>query len=438
MSGEGFFTSKIFAVVGASREEQKVGHAVFKNLLANKHILALPVNPNAVEILGKKCYKDLYEVPYNIDCVVIAVKAEFVLEVMRQAARRKVKNVVILSSGFSEAGNNKLEEEVKKIASDAGISVIGPNAFGFVDCYKEVNTTFFEGIPPKGGIAFVSQSGALGVGVLDLALKDSIGMSAFVSLGISMNSDFSDFIEYFSKDRNTKVIALYMESLKEARGKRFIETCLACKKPILVLKSGKTGSGERATKSHTSALASERGVYESVFKQAGLIEVSSMRELFKTAQALDKVGKIGKRAMIVTNAGGLGVLTSDALEKNGIDVVSLPEKIVEKFNKILPPGWSHNTPVDLIGDALADRYWDVLSRLDAESWFDFFVVLLTPQNMTECEKTAELLTHLKRPVFAIFYGGGKVDSSKKFLEARNILVFDDAEDLGRVVGKIAG
>lgn len=433
---DSFFTSKIFAIVGAAREEHKVGHAIFKNLLANKHILALPVNPNAVEILGKKCYKDLFEVPYNIDCVIIAVKAELVLQIMNQVARRKIKNVIIISAGFSEAGNPKLEESVKKIAIDNGISVLGPNVFGFVNPYAEVNTSFFQGIPEKGNLAFLSQSGALGVGILDLALKEKIGFSGFVALGNSMMLDFSDFIEYYSRDRNTKVIALYMEGLKEGRGRKFIDVCLGCKKPIVVLKAGKSAEGARASRSHTASLASEAGVYESIFKQAGIIEVSSMRELFQTTELIIRFGKIGRRACIITNAGGLGVLASDSCSYYKIQVPSLSASVMERLNKVLPPAWSRNNPIDLIGDALADRYWQVLSRLDPESWFDFFIIILTPQYMTECEKTAELLRHLKKPVIACFYGGDKIERAKQILKESNIPLFSDVYGLGRAVGKI--
>ena len=437
MSVENLISSKVFAVVGAAREEWKVGHAIFKNLLANKHILALPVNPNAAEILGKRCYKDIFEVPYNIDCVIIAVKAEIVLDIMNQVARRKIKNVIIVSAGFSEAGNFKLEEEVKKIALEHGISVLGPNVFGFINPEKQVNTTFFQGMPNSGSIAFISQSGALGVGVLDKAISSDMGFSGFVALGNSMMLDFSDFIDYYSKDRATKVIALYMEGLKEGRGKRFIEVCKNCKKPIVVLKSGKSESGKLASKSHTSSLASESGVYESIFKQAGIIEVSSMEELLNVSELFEKLGKIGKRACVVSNAGGLGVLVSDSCERNGLEISKLPISTFERLNKILPFGWSRNNPIDLVGDALAERYWGVLARLDPEKWFDFFVVILTPQYMTECEKTAELLTHLKKPVVALFFGGEKIRKSVGFLKSKNIPVFDDAEKLGDALGKIA-
>lgn len=427
--------SKIFAVVGAAREEWKVGHAIFKNLLANNKILALPVNPNAAEILGKRCYKDLFEVPYNIDCAIIAVKAELVLGIMQQVARRKIKNVVILSAGFSEAGNSKLEHEILEIAKKNEITVLGPNCFGFIDTNKEVNTTFFQGIPEKGGIAFISQSGALGVGFLDIALKGKIGISGFVALGNSMMIDFSDFIEYHNRIRETKVIALYIEGLKEGRGERFIEACKNCRKPIIALKSGKTLVGERASKSHTAALASEPGVYSSIFKQARVIEVDSVSELIQVSRIFDKIGRISKRACIITNAGGLGVLASDACSQAGIEVSCLPVKTLEKLNKILPIGWSRNNPIDLIGDALADIYWQVLSRLDSESWFDFFIVLLTPQYMTQPMETAELLTHLKKPVFTCFYGGEKVEKAVQFLKSKNIITFNDASEL-KVLGKV--
>lgn len=432
-----FFNARSIAVVGAAREEFKVGHILFKNLVANKSLKVYPVNPKASEIMGNRSYSDILEIPYPLDLVVIAVKADLVTGIMRQCVQRKVRSVIIISAGFSEVGNTTLEKEVKEIADSAGISFIGPNVLGIVNPYKELNASFFQGITEKGKIAFLSQSGALGVGVLDIAMKEKIGLSGFVSLGNSSSLDVSDFVEHFGKDKNTEVMMLYLESLKENKGHRFIEVCkrFSKNKMILAIKSGKSEEGKKAANSHTAALASESGVYEGIFKQAGVVEVSSLREMFSIADIYTKIGKIGKRACIVTNAGGLGVLASDVCSLSGLEVPELPEKTKEKLGEILPAHWSHNNPVDVLGDALAERYSSTLKLLDKESFFDFFIVLLTPQYMTQPFETAQIFKELKKPVIACFVGGEKIQEAGKFMRENKVPYLDDVSDF-RILGKL--
>ena len=205
-----FFNSETFAVVGASRDPNKVGHTVFKNLLrSDKKVF--PVNPKADKILDRNVYKDIFEIPYQIDCIVIAIPAKFVPLTLRQAQKRKVKSAIILSAGFSEIGNTELEKQVINIAKEANIKLLGPNSYGLINPYQKLNTTYFEGSLKQGAIAFISQSGAIGSVVLDTETR----LSGFVSIGNSAQLDFSDFIEYYSKDKNTKVITIYLESLKK-------------------------------------------------------------------------------------------------------------------------------------------------------------------------------------------------------------------------------
>ncbi|MCK5321021.1 CoA-binding protein [Candidatus Pacearchaeota archaeon] len=425
-----FFDAKTYAVIGASRDRNKVGYAVFKNLLqSGKKVF--PVNPKAKEILGYRSYEDLLEIPYDIDCIVIAIPAKSVPLILKQAEKRKVKAAVILSAGFSEVGNKDLEERILRIANEANIQLLGPNAYGFIDPMQKLNTTYFEGTPKQGEVAFISQSGAIGSAILDKVRK----LSGFVSIGDSAQLDFSDFIEYYSNDKNTKVITLYLESLKEGKGQRFIEVCKRCKKPIIALKAGKSEEGQRAAKSHTAALASEQGVYSGILKQAGVIEVDSVKQLFNVAKVFEKYPKLGNRIAIVTNAGGLGVLTTDSCEANKIKVLKLSKQVIEKLNKILPSNWSHNNPIDLIGDALAGDYEKTLSILEKEN-FDFFFVLLTPQRMTEALGTAEILFKMKKPVVACFLGGRQVREAREFMDMAGILNFYDVEEMCEAVGKI--
>jgi len=423
------FEAKSFAVVGASREENKVGHIIFKNLVS-RGIKAIPVNPNAESVLGVKCFKSIVDIE-KVECVIIAVPAKFVPSVLRDMGKKGIKNAVVISSGFLEVGNEKLNDEIKEIVKDNKINLIGPNTMGFVNPHNNVNTSFFDGMPEKGDIAFISQSGAIGSAVLDRKIK----LSGFVSLGNSLIVDFSHFIEYFSKDKNTQVITLYIESLRENMGRKFIEACKKCKKPIIALKAGKSLIGKRAASSHTAALATEEGIYEGIFKQCGIIEVDSIKELFQIAEIYSKFRSSGKKACIITNAGGLGVLCSDYCFKNGIEIPELTEKIKNELNKILPDGWSKNNPVDIMGDARADLYFKTMKVLEKENFFDFFIVLLTPQHMTEPYKTAEAILGIERKlVVACFLGGEKVQMSINHMRDK-IPVFDELKEMCVALGK---
>jgi acyl-CoA synthetase (NDP forming) len=425
-----FFNAKTFAVIGASRDDKKVGHAVFKNLLhSDKKIF--PVNPKAKEILGYKSYEDILEIPYQIDCIVIAVPAKLIPLVLRQAQKRKIKSAIILSAGFSEIGETELEQRILEIANEADITILGPNSYGIIDPIQKLNTTYFEGKTDQGSMAFISQSGAIGSAVLDTDAK----LSGFVSVGNSIQLDFSDFIEYYSNDKNTKIITLYLESLKKGKGKHFIEICKRCKKPIIVLKSGKSQAGQKVAQSHTAALASEAGVYEGILKQAGCIQVDSIKQLFDIAKILEKYPKIGNKAAIITNAGGLGVLTTDACETSKIKVPSLEESTIKKLDRILQPNWSHNNPIDLIGDARVEDYEKTLQLIEKEN-FDFSIILLTPQRMTESLATAKVLIKSKKPIFACFLGDKQIKEAKQFMDRLGIINFNDPKEMCETIGKL--
>ena len=425
--------AKSFAVIGASGEENSVGYIIFKNLI-DSNVKVFPVNPNREEILGKKCYKSVLDLSEKVDCAIVVVNVKLVLKILKEVQKRGIRDVVVISAGFSESGNNNGEVEVRDFCCENKMKLLGPNVLGFVNPLNGVNASFFEGDLKKGKTAFLSQSGAIGVGVLDM----NVGLSGFVSLGNMACLDFSYFIDYYSKDNHTDKIAIYMESLKPGRGEEFIEACKRCKKPIVILKSGKSEVGKKAASSHTAALASEKGIYEGVFKQLGLKEVDSISELFGLKKFLSKKKielKKGKnRACVITNAGGLGVLTSDYCFKNNIKIVEVSEKVKEKLNGVLPEGWSHNNPIDILGDAQPDRFEKVFNILEKEDFFDFYLVLLTPQYMTNPEETAEVLLGLKKPVVACFMGGSMIRSSEKILEGK-IAFFKEPFDMCREVGK---
>ncbi len=418
MEAEKFFNAKTFAVIGASRNPKKIGHIIFKNLLKSPHITAFPINPKAEQILNHNSYPDISSTPYQIDCAIIAIPAEQVPDVLYECGKKQVKSVVIISAGFSESGNSELENEIKKIAEQFKITLLGPNVLGFLDIPRLINATFFNGMPKLGKLAFISQSGALGVGILDKLIQQNIGLSSFVSIGNSTQTDFSDFIEYFSKDKKTELIALYIESLKPGKGQRFLEVCKKCKKPLFAIKSGKTALGQKASQSHTAALATDPKIYSGIFKQSGITEIENIRELINLTKLYKKFHNL-KRVCIVTNAGGLGVLTADYLSQKNIQIPKLPEKIKNKLSEFLPTGWSKNNPIDLLGDALAETYEKTLRILDNQTFFDFFIILLTPQHMTQPLETAKLLTKLKKPVIACFVGGSQINPALLYLKQKN-------------------
>jgi acetate---CoA ligase (ADP-forming) len=422
---------KTIAVIGASRDEKKVGHTIFKNLLkSDKKVF--PVNPKAEKILGQKCYSDLLEIPHEIDQIVIAVPAKLVPLILRQAEKKNINSAIILSAGFSEVGNTELEERILTIAKETGIKILGPNSYGFINPSRKLNTTYFERMPKQGNIAFISQSGAIGSAVLD----KNIRLSGFVSIGNSTQLDFSNFIKYYAQDEETKVITTYIESLRESRGGRFMEACKKCKKPIIALKSGKSKQGQKAAASHTAALASEAGVYTGIFKQCKITEADSIKQLFDIATILTKYpNKKFKETTIITNAGGLGVLTTDYLEENKIKNPKLKETTISKLNKILPSNWSHNNPIDLVGDALAEDYQNAIQLAENEK-SDFIIVLLTPQNMTEPMGTVRAMLKSKKPIIACFVGGERISKAKIFMDQIGIINFDNPKEMCDVLGKI--
>lgn len=425
-----FFNAKTFAVIGASKDPKKVGHTVFKNLInANKS--AFPVNPNATSILNKKSYADIFCIPYKIDCIIIAVPAKLVPKILKQAGQKKIPSAIILSAGFSEIGNKELSNSIIKIAREEGIQILGPNSYGLLDPITNLNTTYYQGKLTPGKTAFISQSGAIGSAVLD----SNQPLSGFVSVGNSAQLGFSDFIKYYNKDPNTKVITIYLESLKKERGQEFIKTCRACKKPIIVLKSGKSTAGQKAAQSHTASLASEAGVYEGILKQAKCIQVDSISQLFKTAGILEKYPNLKNSCTIITNAGGLGVLTTDGCESNNIKLTSLSKQTTLSLSKVLHPHWSHNNPIDIIGTALAQDYSNTIQILEKEKT-DFLIVLLTPQKMTEALSTAKALLKTKKPVFACFLGNTNVNKAKQFMDQFGIINFNDPKEMCDTLGKL--
>ncbi len=436
MSLNNFFNPRSIAVIGASRHREKVGNVIFRNLLKNEEVKVFPININAERVEGIRAYKSILDVKEKVDLAVIAIPAKFVPRVMEEIVKKGVEACLIISAGFSEVGKEgeKLEREISRIARRGKVRIVGPNSLGIINVSKNLNITFFEGEIRKGGIAFFSQSGALGVGILDSSKIRNIGLSLFCSVGNMVDVSFPELIEFANSHEGTKVISLYVEALK--KGRKFLKACKDSGKKVIFLKGGRTGKGMEACKTHTASISSDYSIYRGVLRQVNVEIVETLEDLFNLSKIYENFDELGKRVCVVTNAGGLGVLASDACDKYGLEVVELPGEVRKELNKCLPPHWSKSNPIDVIGDADARRFERVFDTLAKYNFFDVLLCLLTPQAMTQPIETAKALIKFKertgKPCFTCFLGGEKVREAIKLLEENCIINFEEPEDFARL------
>jgi acetyl coenzyme A synthetase (ADP forming)-like protein len=415
---DAFFKPESVAVIGASRDPEKLGYAVVLNLKeAGFPGRIYPINPKADEILDLQAYSSVLDVPYPIDLAVVVIPYRFVPSVLEQCGEKGVKAVVVITAGFREAGREGLEREMElvEIAERCDLRLIGPNCLGVIDTATPLNASFAPGTPPSGPIAFMSQSGALGTAVLDMAMAGRIGFSKFVSLGNKADVSEIDLLEALVDDEESKVILIYVEGVPD--GQEFIQVArrVSRKKPVIAIKSGVTASGSRAVSSHTGSLAGSEAAYKAAFRQAGVIRATSMEALFDYALALAYQPLMqGDRIGIVTNAGGPGILATDALEHAGLEIPRLDGATVVALEDYLPGAASAANPVDVLGDALADRYEHAIELVLNDPNVDGVMVIVTPQAMTEIEETAELVGRLAqgadKPVVGCFMGEARIDA----------------------------
>jgi acetate---CoA ligase (ADP-forming) len=444
LSLRNFFCPDSVAVIGAAREEEKVGHVIFENIINSGYKGKLfAINPHAGEIHCIKCYPSILKVPVKVDLAIIVIPGQYVLQVLEECSRKKVKWAIIISAGFKETGveGAKRESQLIAKAKEYGIRILGPNCMGIIDTECPINATFSHLMPPKGRIGFISQSGALGSSILDWAKTNKIGLSKFVSLGNKADISENDLFDDWESDENTKVITAYLEGVKYGREFIKISSRVSKKKPIIVIKSGNTDAGARAVSSHTGTLAGSAKAYEAAFKQAGIIRANTIRDLFNyaTAFSYQPLPK-GKKVAIITNAGGPGIMATDACEKSNISLTSLSKETIDKLKSFLPAAANFYNPIDVLGDARADRYRKTLEVVINDNNVDAVVVLLTPQAMTQPLKTAkavvEVLDKSSRsiPVVASFIGGTEIARAVKFLTENDIPGFDIPEEAVDTLG----
>ena len=443
MSLDAFFTPRSIAVIGASTNPHKLGYAVLENLVNGGYLSnerkVFPINPKSKEILDLPAYPSVLEVSDPIDLAVIVIPYQVVPEALRTCGEKKIPAAIIISAGFREAGMEgfEREQELVEISREYGIRLIGPNCLGVIDTITPMNASFSAGMPPKGPMDFMSQSGALGTAILDWAQAGRLGISKFVSLGNKADVSETDLLGAWGDDSASSVILCYIEGLPD--GQEFIRTArtISKSKPIVALKSGITQAGSRAVSSHTGSLAGSEQAYQAAFNQAGVIRADSLEDLFDFALGFGYLTLLkGDRIAIVTNAGGPGILATDALERAGLKLARFDPERIRALEQFLPDSASAANPVDVLGDARADRYKFALEQVVSDPQVDGVLVILTPQAMTEivetAESVAEIASRVDIPLLACFMGEARVKAGVEVLGAHNIPNYAFPERAARV------
>jgi len=434
---------KSIAVIGASPDPNKVGYSVLRNLLSFPGSL-YPVNPKHQKILGRAVYPTLSSIPGPVDIAVVVVPSHSVPKVVEEAGVRGVPLVVIISSGFRESGEagSVLEDQVLTIARQYGIRIVGPNCLGIMLPHQGINTTFDPISPKPGTIAFISQSGAIISTIVDWSLPEEIGFSAVISIGNQADLTFEDFLVYTADDPNTRAIILYIEQIRE--GQRFMKIAreVTQKKPVVAIKSGSSRIGQMTAASHTGSLSGSFEVYMAAFWQSGIIPVRSMREAFQTAELLSSEGyPKGTRAIVISNAGGFAVLSSDYAELFGIEMVEFSPDIIRELDAILPDDWNRRNPIDMVGDATADRFartFDVMIK-NQDAW-DIAFVINVPSAISDPIRVANELVRFSKSthkmIVGCMIGGDSMKTPLRILKDSGIPNFPDLEDAFKAVGNI--
>jgi acetyl coenzyme A synthetase (ADP forming)-like protein len=430
---EEFFNPNSVAVIGASRTPGKLGYTILENLKISFKGELYTINPNTGEILGLKSYSSVLDVEEPIDLAIIVVPAEIVEKVLKESVKKKIKAVIIISSGFSEIGEKEKELELNNIIRNSKTRVIGPNCIGVYK--KGLDMIFFPRNrlkrPPEGSISFITQSGAFGSILLDTVAQEGVGISKFISIGNKIDVDEIDLLEYLENDLNTRCIALYIESITDGKEFMRIARRITKKKPIVVFKAGKTDKGSEAVLSHTGTLAGSSEIYSAAFKQAGIIEAKSSEEIFDFAKALasQPVMKNNKIA-VVTDGGGFGIVATDAAIKYGLELPKLTDESLKKLKSFLPNYAITKNPIDLTGDATVERYQRALEITLKDKNIAGVACIALMQIPTLTDEIVNVLRDCKvfgKPIVVCSAGGSYVLDRNRKLEAYGIPVYPTPE-----------
>jgi len=427
-----FFNPKSVAVVGATDREGSVGRMIMENLKNDVYKGEIfPVNPKRISILGLTCYSTIADLPKPPELTVIVTPANSVPSLVQACADKGCKSIIIISAGFKEIGATgiALEKDIMDIATKHKIRIIGPNCLGVMRPKSGLNATFADGMAKPGSVAFISQSGAMCTAILDWSRRENVGFSAFVSIGSMLDVSWGDLLHHLGNDAQTKSIVLYMESIGDARGFMSAAREVSLSKPIIVIKAGSTEAAAKAAASHTGSLAGSFDVLRTAFRRVGVMRVERISELFNMADILSKQPRPrGKRLAIITNAGGPGVLATDALIQQGGALSELSPETVEALNSFLPAHWSHANPIDILGDATPETFAKTLEVVSKDPNTDGLLVVLTPQAMTDPTASAKVMVKYaklpQKPVLAAWMGGEKVAEGHEILNQAGIPVFE--------------
>jgi acetyltransferase len=426
-----FFAPKSVAVVGATENAGSVGRTLLWNLVTSPFGgTVYPINPKRSSVLGVKAYPSVTAVPEAVDLAIIVTPPPSIPAIIKECGENGVQGAIVISAGFKEVGPEgaALEKQLLAEAQAANIRIIGPNCLGVMSPLSGLNATFATTVARPGSVGFISQSGALCTAVLDWSLKEMVGFSAFVSVGSMVDVGWGDLIYHLGDDPKTRSIVIYMESIGNARSFLSAAREVALTKPIIVIKPGRTAAAAKAAASHTGSLTGSDEVLEAAFRRSGVLRVNNIADLFYMAEVLAKQpSPKGPRLTIVTNAGGPGVLATDALIQGGGELSEISPEAMKAYNEVLPATWSHNNPVDIIGDASPERYAKALEIAAKDPNSDGMLVILTPQAMTDPTRIAEQLKPLAKqegkPVIASWMGGVDVAAGEEILNRANIPTF---------------
>jgi len=429
---------KTIALIGATEAEGTVGRTIMENLMRSEGRALFPVNPRHESVFGIACLPDIAAVPERVDLAVVATPASTVPEILLACAKAGVHGAIVVSAGFGETGKAglALERQIKKTLRDYPMRVVGPNCLGIIRPSVGLNASFLSVEPAAGDIALISQSGALGTGMLDWAVSAHVGFSLFASVGSMVDVDFADLVDFLGEDSHTRSILIYMETIGNARRFMSAARSFARNKPIIILKPGRYSESAKAALSHTGAMAGDDEVYEAAFRRVGVLRVHEVADLFHAAEVLDSRRlPVGPGVAIVTNAGGLGVMATDSIIEHGGRLAELSEKTLELLDGALPAYWSHGNPVDLLGDAGSDRFVSAVKACLSDAAVNGIILLYTPQGNARPDEMASQVTALvkgsQKPVITALMGGDTVAVGREIFQSGAVPCYNTPEEAVR-------
>ena len=443
-----FFNPKSVAIIGASRDPEKIGHVLLNNLIESDYKGKIyPINPSAKIIKNLRCYENITQAvkanKKTIDLVIISIPTEPSIKATEECGKNNIKNILSITAGFSEVGNHDAEKRLKEIIEKYKINFVGPNCLGVIDSFSKLDLIFLPKIrlkrPDKGGISFICQSGAIGSATLDLLSSQGLGFSKFITYGNATTINETHLLEYLGKDKNTDIVCMYVEGVRE--GRKFIDITkkVSLKKPVIVLKGGLTESGAQATLSHTASLAGSAEVYKGAFKQADIIRADTLYDLYNFAKILEKSPKPkGRKVQVITNGGGFGILCVDGIDKNNLKTSSPSRTTINNLKKKLPKEYVVHNPIDLTGGANEKQYDMAISQCLKDKNIDIILVVLLLQTpLLNLDIIDIIARHNKKnikPIVTVMTGGSFTEAQKHRLESLGVPCYIYPSNAAKAIG----